>query len=85
MGRILASEFLLTYETHKEVKDFVSINLIEHENLSEDFSFNKINSLLEEAFDEMNNQNIDSLTVQEIIILLLKKSLTYQIENGDKK
>lgn len=85
LGRILASEFLLTYETHKEVKDFVSINLIEHENLSEDFSFNKINSLLEEAFDEMNNQNIDSLTVQEIIILLLKKSLTYQIENGDKK
>ncbi|WFQ92903.1 sugar ABC transporter permease [Mycoplasma feriruminatoris] len=84
LGKILASEFLLTYETHKEAMDFVSLNIIQHEHLSEDYAFNKINDLLEKAFNELVNNNIENITIQETIILALKKSLTYQVDTHKK-
>lgn len=84
LGKILASEFLLTYETHKEAMDFVSLNIIQHEHLSEDYAFNKINDLLEQAFNELVNKNVENITIQETIILALKKSLTYQVDTHKK-
>ncbi|UKS54362.1 sugar ABC transporter permease [Mycoplasma feriruminatoris] len=84
LGKLIASEFLLTYETHREAKDFVSSSLIQHEHLAEDYSFTKINDLLESIFNELVEMNTEQILIQEIIFLLLKKSLTYQVQTKKK-
>ncbi|AQU77345.1 hypothetical protein [Mycoplasma capricolum] len=84
LGKLIASEFLLTYETHREAKDFISLSLIQHEHLAEDYSFTKINNLLEAIFNELIEMNIEQILIQEVIFLLLKKSLTYQVHTKEK-
>ncbi|QEH62272.1 arabinogalactan oligomer/maltooligosaccharide transport system permease protein [Spiroplasma chinense] len=79
LGNHLALLFLVTYESQKEMLDFVSSSLVSSENLKEDYLFNSQNSLLEEVFDELKKQNTDIFFTKELIRTFLSIIPNYQL------
>ncbi|WFQ92058.1 hypothetical protein MFERI14815_00674 [Mycoplasma feriruminatoris] len=84
LGRLLASNFLLSYEANKELKDYTSPSLVTHENLNENYFINKQNYLLEQIFNELQNHNLEEKFIKQTITSLLSIIPDYQI-NLNKK
>ncbi|KKW61763.1 sugar ABC transporter permease [Mycoplasma capricolum] len=84
LGKLLANNFLLSYESNKELKDYTSASLVTHENLNENYIINKQNYLLEQIFNELQKHELEDKFIKEAITSLLTIIPDYQI-NSNKK